>query len=134
MNNTETTKEVTSATVREPGAEVASNRKRTRKRAIPRQTPPKAAKSAKAGKAKKTGKPAAKPARAGDRAAGEMKSARIVDMIGRAKGATLAELMKATGWQAHSVRGFISNARRKNGLRVNSVRSEPGERTYQIGK
>jgi hypothetical protein len=90
--------------------------------------------SAKSGKAKKTGKSAAKPVGAQDRAAGETKAAKIVEMIGRAKGATLVELMKATGWQAHSVRGFISNARRKNGLRVNSVRSEFGDRTYQIGK
>ena len=41
--------------------------------------------------------------------------------------------MKATGWQAHSVRGFISGALgKKMGLKVDSVRREDGERVYSI--
>jgi hypothetical protein len=41
--------------------------------------------------------------------------------------------MKATGWQAHSVRGFISCALgKKMGLTVASVRREDGERVYSI--
>jgi hypothetical protein len=55
-------------------------------------------------------------------------------LIGRAKGATLAELMKWTDWQSHSVRGFISNARKKNGLRIESSRNETGDRIYQMPK
>src|SRR5258708_6489256 len=35
------------------------------------------------------------------------KAAKILDLLKRADGASLKELMKATGWQAHSVRGFI---------------------------
>jgi Protein of unknown function (DUF3489) len=46
----------------------------------------------------------------------------------------LVDSMKATGWQAHSVRGFISGALgKKMGLKVDSVRREDGERVYSIG-
>jgi len=42
--------------------------------------------------------------------------------------------MKATGWQKHSVRGFISGTLgKKMGLTVDSVRREDGERVYSIG-
>jgi hypothetical protein len=85
-------------------------------------------------KAKAVSKAAAKSTRASTRTRTETKGAKILERIGRPRGATLAELMKATGWQAHSVRGFISNAGRKNGLRVESSKNEAGERTYNIAK
>ena len=48
---------------------------------------------------------------------------------------TLAEIMSATGWQAHSVRGFISGTLgKKMGLTVDSTKNEAGERTYRIAK
>ena len=54
----------------------------------------------KAGRAKKTpGKPKA------DRA---NKKAEVIAMMKRGKGATLPEIMRVTGWQAHTVRGFVS--------------------------
>ena len=55
-------------------------------------------------------------------------------MIARAKGATLAEIMKATDRQAHSVRGFISTAAKKNRLKIESAKNEAGERLYKIAK
>src|SRR5204862_2978175 len=65
----------------------------------------------------------------------ESKGAKILAMISRPKGATLSEIMKATDWQAHSVRGFISGALgKKMGLKVESVRREDGERVYTIAK
>ena len=58
----------------------------------------------------------------------------ILQMIGRAKGATLAEIMNATGWQAHSVRGFLSTAGKKPGVRIESSKNDSGDRVYRIAK
>ena len=55
-------------------------------------------------------------------------------MIRRPKGATLAEIMKATDWQAHSVRGFISTTAKKNGVKIESTKSDAGKRVYKIAK
>jgi len=61
------------------------------------------------------------------------KSTQIVSLMQRQNGASIAELMKATGWQAHSVRGFISGTlKRKQGLVVNSVVEEGKDRRYVI--
>lgn len=61
----------------------------------------------------------------------ESKGAKVLDLISRAKGASLAELMKATGWQAHSIRGFLSGTLgTKMGLRVPSAKREDSERVY----
>jgi hypothetical protein len=61
------------------------------------------------------------------------KSAHVIALLEKSKGATLAELMKATGWQAHSVRGFLSGTlRKKMGLRVESAKRGDGERVYSI--
>jgi hypothetical protein len=64
----------------------------------------------------------------------QSKSAKILELIGRTKGAGLAEIMKTTGWQAHSVRGFLSTAAKKHGLKVESTKSASGDRVYRIGK
>jgi len=42
--------------------------------------------------------------------------------------------MKATGWQAHTVRGFVSILGSKGGVKIESAKSEAGERTYRITK
>jgi hypothetical protein len=61
------------------------------------------------------------------------KKAEILDLLRRKDGATLDNLMAATGWQAHSVRGFISGSlRKKMGLVVQSSKRETGERVYSI--
>ena len=62
----------------------------------------------------------------------DSKGAKILKMIGRPKGATLAEIMKATSWQAHSVRGFVSAAGKRYGVRIASVRNEAGDRVYHV--
>ena len=87
------------------------------------------AKKAKAAKKARGKKPAAKPK--ADRA---NKKAEVVAMMKRAKGATLAEIMKATGWQPHTVRGFVSILGSKGGEKIDSSKNAAGERTYKIGK
>jgi hypothetical protein len=54
-------------------------------------------------------------------------------MLKRPGGATLKAIMEDTGWQAHSVRGFISGTLgTKLGLAVESTKGEGGERTYSL--
>jgi len=61
------------------------------------------------------------------------KTATVLDLMKRTKGVTLKELMTATGWQAHSVRGFISGTLgKKMGLTVISAKGEEGERSYSL--
>ena len=46
----------------------------------------------------------------------------------------MAEIMRVTKWQAHSVRGFLSTAAKKHRLEIASARNEAGERTYKVGR
>jgi hypothetical protein len=55
-------------------------------------------------------------------------------MMSRAKGVTLAEIVEATSWQAHTVRGFISLLGSKDGEKIESSKNAAGERTYKIAK
>ena len=69
----------------------------------------------------------------GKRAHRVSKTAQVVDLLKRPHGVTLKDLMAATKWQAHSVRGFISGAlRKKMGFTVESTKSADGERSYSI--
>lgn len=61
------------------------------------------------------------------------KQALLLDMMRRPEGATLDEIMIATGWQAHTARAVISRVvRKKMGLRVSHVRVASGEKVYRI--
>jgi hypothetical protein len=63
------------------------------------------------------------------------KTAKILDLLRRPGGVTLKELMKATDWQAHSVRGFISGTvGKKMGISVESSLRADGERVYLVAK
>lgn len=56
----------------------------------------------------------------------------ILGLLRRPEGATLAQMMKVTGWQAHSVRGFLSGTvRKKLGLSLISETID-GHRHYRI--
>jgi len=110
------------------------NKKATR---APRRAPvaPAKAKSGKkAAPAKKApkGRTKAKPAKPEVAREGS-KTARILDLLKRPGGVTARELMKATGWQPHSVRGFLSGTvGKKMGLTVTSTKGDDGERTYSV--
>ena len=61
------------------------------------------------------------------------KTAAILEMLKRPGGASAKELLKATGWQPHSLRGFISGTLgKKMGLTVESAKAEDGERSYSV--
>src|ERR1700683_3606482 len=136
MKNNQATETTQAAAVAEQGAPVAPEKAPSKKGATKKGGAPKGQETAKRAKAKAATKKAAKPARKKEASAprAESKGAKIIDMIGRAKGATLAEIMKATDWQAHSVRGFTSTAAKKHSINIESSKNEAGDRVYKIAK
>ncbi|WP_052389569.1 DUF3489 domain-containing protein [Belnapia moabensis] len=74
-------------------------------------------------------KPAASPCAAGSRKPGEgTKQQQVLAMLRRPEGATVAQIAEATGWQAHTVRGFFAGLKRRHGIAV-----EAAERVRQVG-
>jgi len=60
------------------------------------------------------------------------KTERVIALLARPTGATLKAIMALTGWQAHSVRGFLSaQLGKRKGLRVESTKRK-GHRFYRI--
>lgn len=60
-------------------------------------------------------------------------NSKIDTVLGRPGGVSIGALMKATEWQAHSVRGLLSGTISKRmGIKLTSVRSEAGERVYSV--
>jgi Protein of unknown function (DUF3489) len=132
MNNVSTDKESTSAAeaiVTETGSakQETAKPKAVRKNA----KPSKKGKPAKQVKPGKKTAAAKKPAKATERS---NKKADVIAMMMRAKGVTLAEIMDATGWQKHTVRGFVSILGSKGGHTIESTKNAGGERTYKIAK
>ena len=60
------------------------------------------------------------------------KQARVITMLRSPNGTTIAAMMKATGWQQHSVRGFLAGiVRKKLKLKLDSKKID-GSRVYSI--
>ena len=111
----------------EPGTPQAAKRAPRKPR-----VPPAKAKSAKKTTSKKSPRKA-KPARPAEGSRKGSKTSKVLDLLKRPQGATLKDLMKATGWKPHSVRGFLSGSvGKKMGLSVASVKDENGERRYSV--
>ena len=71
-------------------------------------------------------------ARTGDGVPKTTKQSVVLGMLRRREGASLEEMMAATDWQAHSVRGFMSGALKKR-LKLEVVSEEDGERRHFVG-
>jgi hypothetical protein len=149
MTNPEATADAKSTAAAEQGTPVALGKAAAKKAASQNKGAPKANQRAKKAAPKKQAKPAAsklfakkqaKPAsqKASQPATEERKGSKkatILELLRRPKGASLTEIAKATHWQNHSIRGFLSGAlRKKMGLSVESSKNESGERRYRIGK
>ena len=90
-------------------------------------TKPRSRKGAPKGKRHDTARPGANVAREGS------KKAEVLALMRRAKGVTLQAIMEFTGWQAHTVRGFVSGTvTKKMRLKVESFRTDNKERAYRI--
>ena len=138
MTHTET--QDTTARVAARGAPVAPPQAKAKKGAGQKQATPQPPKTPAGRKAKaapkKKSKAATKTARAKPAVSPrpDSKGAQILALIGRSQGATLGEIRKTTGWQAHSVRGFLSTAAKKHSLQIESSKTEAGDRVYRIQK
>jgi len=118
---TEETKPANKPRVAAHKAHVAPSKARSGHKATPAKKANKGATAAKSPKKKVT-----KPRQTS-------KTAQVLELLKRSGGAGLKELMKATGWQAHSVRGFLSGSLgKKMGLAVTSTKAENEERRYSV--
>jgi len=105
---------------------VAPSKAKSGKKASPAKKAPKGGKRARGARPGKAAKEKG-VAREGS------KTETILEMLKRPGGATAGELIKATSWQPHSLRGFLSGTiRKKMGLTVTSAKSENGERSYSV--
>jgi hypothetical protein len=102
------------------GAHVAAAKGKVGKKATPAKKAPKGAKKA-------TPVAKEKATRSGS------KTNKILELLRQPGGVTSSALQKASGWQPHSVRGFLSGTvGKKMGLKVISAKGEDGERNYSI--
>ena len=63
------------------------------------------------------------------------KQERVLRLLSRAEGASVEEMMQATDWQQHSVRGFLAGTvKNKLGFPLTSSKGKDGVRRYRIEK
>ena len=63
----------------------------------------------------------------------DSKQALVIGLLQRPEGATIAQIMQATGWQQHTVRGTLAGTLKKRlGLTITSTKEAGGQRVYRI--
>jgi hypothetical protein len=124
---------MTSITEEAATAQATAEPKATKKASVGKRARNAAPKKGKPGKKATPAKKAPKSAKKAAGARDGSKTATILEMLKRPGGATARELLKATGWQPHSLRGFVSGTLgKKMGLAVESTKGEDGERSYSV--
>jgi hypothetical protein len=88
--------------------------------------------SAKSPLSVRAAKAASQPAPKTNKADARSKQARIIAMLQSPTGTTVAAIMKATGWQPHSVRGFLAGVVRRRLKLTLASKKVNGNRIYQI--
>jgi hypothetical protein len=138
MTNAEAATNAQAASVAEQGAHVPPGKAPSTKAASRKKGAPKAKKGRESVVTKARGQRANPAVNQGTKASIPRefsKKAIVLDLLRRKDGATLAEIAKATEWEHHSIRGFISGTiARRMGLVVESARNAQGERTYRVAK
>ena len=74
------------------------------------------------------------PWNASHREIGWRESATILKLLGRPKGASIAQLQKATDWQAHSIRAALTGLRKKGHEIERSGKDGKGVTVYRMAK
>jgi hypothetical protein len=119
----------TSPSVDEPrnGDAVERSERQRRPKATPKSIKAKAPKRQTRSKSAVRSRGTVKPATA------KTKQQVCLDLLNRPEGVTVEELQAATGWQQHSVRGFLAGAvKKKLGLTLVSEKADAGSRRYRI--
>ena len=81
----------------------------------------------------KAQKPEPKPAPTERKAREGTKQALVIEMLRRAEGATIPEIVEATHWACHTVRGALAGAlKKKLGLVIESHKDDVRGRTYRV--
>lgn len=96
-------------------------------------------KKSKSSKSAPKGKKLSAPMKAGLKAVAETsgsKLAKVISLLSRPEGVTLEEIVKATNWQKHTVRGVMSGAlKKKRGYTITSTKTDGDDaRIYKITK
>ena len=75
-----------------------------------------------------------KPAATERRTREGTKQALVIEMLRRPEGASIAEIVEATAWVSHSVRGFLAGAlKKKLGMAIESTKDDDRGRIYRLG-
>ena len=138
MNNSEASKNTEGAALAEQGAYVAPKTCTSKKAASRKANAPKNGRGAEENTSRKQAKTGTRlnakrvDARPGARRANSKKTA-VIALLRRKDGATITEIAEATGWQNHSIRGFISGTvGKKMGMAIESAKNNAGDRTYKV--
>jgi len=131
MSNTEETTTVETSTAEEAASAQTRPRKKTaarKQRELARE--PRKQRPRRATKKITT---AAAESRMKSRSREGSKADAVLELLRRKDGATTAEIAKATGWQNHTIRAFVStHVAKKMGFTVESAKNKAGERFYRI--